>query len=60
MADIRHFVVLMLENRSFDHLFGFYPGLKELGLDGTESNLLHPDRPASPENPKFFVTKNAP
>ena len=60
MADIRHFVVLMLENRSFDHVFGFYPGLGEDGLDGREFNLLHPDKPASSENPKFFVTKNAP
>ena len=41
MADIAHVVVLMLENRSFDHLLGFVPhpdrafdGL----LGGTHSN----------------------
>jgi phospholipase C len=25
MADIEHVVVLMLENRSFDHLLGYVP-----------------------------------
>jgi phospholipase C len=60
MADIQHFVVLMLENRSFDHLFGFYPGLGADGLSGEEFNLLNPLKPESPENSKFFVTKDAP
>ena len=32
--DIQHFVVLMMENRSFDHIFGFRPGVN--GLKGTE------------------------
>ncbi|MEP6960869.1 MAG: alkaline phosphatase family protein, partial [Acidobacteriota bacterium] len=41
MPPIKHLVVLMLENRSFDHLFGFlksstYP---INGLAGTESNV---------------------
>jgi len=26
MARINHFIVLLLENRSFDQLFGFFPG----------------------------------
>src|SRR3954447_7794909 len=30
MADIRHLVVLMLENRSFDHMLGY---LKAAGMD---------------------------
>ena len=59
MAEIQHFVVLMLENRSFDHLFGFYPGLGTDGLDGTEFNLLDPNGQESRDNPKLFVTKNA-
>src|SRR5690242_16892083 len=38
---LKHIVVLMMENRSFDHMFG---GLKAVdpridGLDGTEFNL---------------------
>src|SRR5664279_2211028 len=40
LNDIDHFVVLMLENRSFDNLLGhLYPGRAEYeGLKGTESN----------------------
>jgi phospholipase C len=30
MAEIEHVVVLMLENRSFDHFLGFFPGVKGL------------------------------
>ena len=47
-------VVLMLENRSFDHIFGFFPGAN--GLKGTEFNLLDP---ADPQSAKFTVGKNA-
>jgi phospholipase C len=34
-AQIKHLFVLMIENRSFDHLFGFMmaPGYKIEGLD---------------------------
>jgi phospholipase C len=46
LAAIEHIVVLMLENRSFDHMLGFlYPGNVSPsgqpfdGLAGTESNL---------------------
>jgi phospholipase C len=37
---IKHLVVLMMENRSFDHMFGFLksPSWKIDGLDGTETN----------------------
>jgi phospholipase C len=40
MADIRHVVVLMLENRSFDSMLGrLYPGRPDFdGLAGRESN----------------------
>ncbi len=42
LADIRHIVVLMMENRSFDHMFGYLqtadPPLEVNGLTGTESN----------------------
>jgi phospholipase C len=56
-SDIQHFVVLMLENRSFDHFFGFFPGLGSDGLTGDEFNTLDPN---NPESAKFFVSKNAP
>jgi len=40
IKQLQHVVVLMMENRSFDHMLG---GLKHInsaidGLDGTESN----------------------
>jgi phospholipase C len=40
LQSIEHFVVLMLENRSFDNLLGgLYPKSKDFdGLDGSESN----------------------
>jgi len=47
---IKRFVVLMLENRSFDHLFGYltavYP--KVIGLTGNEFNQKDPNSPADP------------
>lgn len=52
---IEHFVVLMLENRSFDHMLGFsgIPGID--GLTGTETN---PDTTGAPvavsNDAKFF------
>ena len=53
MADpqalILHIVVLMLENRSFDHMLG-YLGTPN-GLTGAESNPVDPTSPASPEVP---------
>jgi phospholipase C len=55
---IDHVVVLMLENRSFDHLFGFRPRVE--GLQGTESNLADPSKPASPSNPSYAVDNAAP
>ena len=41
MADIKHLVVLMLENRSFDHMLGWLqsPTYQIDGLDGTQFNL---------------------
>jgi len=55
---IEHVVVLMLENRSFDHLMGFFPGVE--GLTGTEFNLRDPSAPESPTNRRFTVGKDAP
>jgi phospholipase C len=49
MPPIDHLVVLMLENRSFDHLLGFYEpasgGQPVLGLHGSESNPINPSSP---------------
>jgi phospholipase C len=47
---IERFVVLMLENRSFDHLFGFLKNAnpKVQGLTGNEFNQLDPNSPGDP------------
>ncbi len=63
---IKHLVVLMLENRSFDQLFGFFQqsaGQKIENLQGPNaalSNLLDPSQPESASNPKFTVGQPAP
>jgi phospholipase C len=55
---IEHFVILMLENRAFDHIFGYRQGVN--GLQGNESNLLDPSKPQSESNPVFQVSNGAP
>jgi phospholipase C len=57
MGKIDHFIVLMLENRSFDHMFGFRGGIN--GLLGNEFNLLDPSRSAGTANPAFVVNSEA-
>ena len=40
---IEHVVVLMMENRSFDHMLGFFPSAKKFeGLTGDEANFEDP------------------
>jgi phospholipase C len=51
--NIQHVVVLMLENRSFDHMLGFFG--KGDGLNGTEFNFADP--PSS--GAKVLVSKDA-
>lgn len=52
LSDIKHFVVLMLENRAFDHLLGYMKaqGTKPTidGLDGTEAIPEDPSIPSPP------------
>jgi phospholipase C len=63
---IKHIVVLMLENRSFDHVFGFFQqssGQTIENLKGNNSNLanlLDPSKPTSNDNPTFKVGQDAP
>jgi phospholipase C len=63
MGNIKHLVVLMMENRSFDHMLGYLhdpadPATYPIdGLTGSEFNLLNPADPASTA---FPVSPNAP
>ncbi len=48
---IEHLVVLMMENRSYDHMLGYLPNGH--GLTGEEYNLVDP---ANPESGKVYVS----
>jgi phospholipase C len=54
LTPIENIVVLVMENRSFDHMLGFLPGVN--GLKGDEGN--HAD-PASPGSPFIRVSNGA-
>jgi phospholipase C len=58
--EIEHVIVLMMENRSFDHMLGWLqePSYNIDGLTGSEWNPLDPIEPAEPSN-KVVVTRNA-
>jgi len=47
----------MMENRSFDHIFGYRQGVNGLT---NQSNLLNPAKPESDTNPIFTVNNGAP
>jgi phospholipase C len=60
---INHVIVLMLENRSFDHLFGFFKpaaGQQLERLTEQEFNLLDPSKPPSTTNRRFRINEPAP
>src|SRR5258705_9001018 len=60
---INHVIVLMLENRSFDHFFGFFEAAanQELArLTGAEFNLFDPSKPPSTTNQRFRVSEPTP
>jgi phospholipase C len=51
---IEHIIVLMLENRSFDHMCGW------LGRgDGLQPTMFNRLNPANPASPQVFVTRDA-
>lgn len=45
LQHIEHFFVLMLENRSFDHMFGAFAHLQSDPMNGAESCPQDPDEP---------------
>ena len=65
-ARIKHIIVLMLENRSFDHFFGFFQQAQGQNIENLQgenvglSNLLDPSQPVSATNPSFTVSMPAP
>lgn len=63
LSSIDHFVVMMLENRSFDHMLGFlYPGGKSHAgdpFDGLTGNESNPDSSGKPVQ-VFKLTSDSP
>jgi len=55
---IKHIVVVMEENRSFDHLFGWAGEF--LGINGLTGNESNPISSFNESSPRVYVTKNAP
>jgi|ERR1700733_6583166 len=59
-SPVEHIIVLMLENRAFDHMLGFLPRAGHLshleGLTEREYNRINPFDPASQ---KYFVQDGA-
>ena len=47
ISKIKHVVVLMQENNSFDHYFGTYPGVNGLPTDGSGHLQIPPACPTS-------------
>ena len=53
-SPIEHIIVLMMENRSYDHMLGYLPN--GYGLTGQEYNLVDP---ADPTSEKVYVNDRA-
>lgn len=55
---VKHYVTLMMENRAYDHLLGYFqiPGIHLTGLSGSEYNLWDINDPLSKP---IYVSKDA-
>jgi phospholipase C len=53
-TSVEHIIVLMLENRSFDHMCGWFGR-----GDGLQPTMFNRRDPANPASPKVLVTKDA-
>ena len=53
-SPVEHLVVLMMENRSYDHMLGYLPNGH--GLTGEEYNLVDP---ANPKSEKVYVSNRS-
>jgi phospholipase C len=49
ISDIKHVVVLMQENRSFDHYFGAMPGVRGFGDPTVSKTLFYQSDPSNPD-----------
>src|SRR5262245_58652917 len=54
LTNIQHIVVLALENRSFDHMCGYFGR-----GDGVTPDIANPENPADPASPLVAVSNDA-
>jgi phospholipase C len=57
--EIEHVVVMMLENRAFDHLLGYYGQLNDTRVDGLSGNECNPKNLSDPTAGKICVNDKA-
>jgi phospholipase C len=50
LSEIKHVVVLMQENRSFDHYFGAMPGVRGFNDPSVPKSLFYQKDPGNPDN----------
>jgi phospholipase C len=49
LSEIKHVVILMQENRSFDHYFGAFPGVRGFGDTSVPKTVFHQPDPDNPD-----------
>lgn len=57
---IQNVVVLMLENRSFDHYVGYLKQTLNPNIDGLTGNEYNTYNPQNPSSPKVYVNNKSP
>jgi phospholipase C len=50
LSEIKHVVVLMQENRSFDHYFGAMPGVRGFGDQSVSKDVFYQPNPDNPDS----------
>ncbi|MGV2293403.1 alkaline phosphatase family protein [Trinickia sp. YCB016] len=58
LNNVEHFIVLMLENRSFDHVLGFMR-TPEYPIDGLQGHESNPADPNDASSPRYTVSSDA-
>jgi len=57
VSKIKHIIIIMQENRSFDHYFGTYPGADGIPMEGGKPKACLPQAAAPPALPTITTPK---
>jgi phospholipase C len=58
VSKIKHIIIIMQENRSFDHYFGTYPGADGIPMEGGKPKACLPTGRGSPCAPPYHNTQD--